>query len=174
MQVLSRLLKVQRNKSQCTIVFFIVSFLCLLFVISKLIYHIPVWLSIDFCDSILANRDGSFGFFPYFPQKRQTFLCKKSVFFVFFRSSPLLSHLIYWSLFCRRSDNTVSIAPLDCTAFQLISCFLQNCLLTQYIPPQMAMASTRYPGLRRLLSSDCPNTAIMPTMAPLPSSTVRR
>ena len=53
-------------------------------------------------------------------------------------------------------------------------CFLQNCLLTQYIPPHSRTASTRYTGFFMELTSDCPNTAIMAIITPLPSSMVMR
>ena len=53
-------------------------------------------------------------------------------------------------------------------------CFLQNCLLTQYIPPHSRTASTRYNGFFMELTSDCPNTAIMAIITPLPSSMVMR
>lgn len=65
-------------------IFYCKFFMFTFFVIPKLIYHIPVWLYIDFCDSILANRDGSFGFFPYFPQKKDRLSCAKSLSFSYF------------------------------------------------------------------------------------------
>ena len=43
-----------------------------------------------------------------------------------------------------------------------------------YIPPHSRTASTRYNGFFMELTSDCPNTAIMAIIKPLPSSMVMR
>ena len=73
-------------------IFYCKFFMFTFFATPKLIYHIPVWHSIDFCDSILANRDGSFGFFPYFPQKKTDFLVRKvCLFHVFPKQSASIS-----------------------------------------------------------------------------------
>lgn len=53
-------------------------------------------------------------------------------------------------------------------------CRLQNCLLARYMPHQITTARIRYTGFRIALTSDCPNTAIMATMTPLPSTMVMR
>ena len=53
-------------------------------------------------------------------------------------------------------------------------CRLQKCLLARYMPHQMRTARMRYTGFFMELTSDCPNTAIMATMTPLPSSIVMR
>ena len=58
--------------------------------------------------------------------------------------------------------------------YQFKSCFLQNFLLPQYIPAQMAMARMRYTGFFSELTSDWPKRAIMATITALPARRVSR
>ena len=78
----------------------------------------------------------------------------------------LLSLLLLYALSAKKSS-----ASHFC---QFKSCFLQNFLLTQYIPAQMAMARMRYTGFFSELSSDWPKRAIMATITALPARRVSR
>ena len=78
----------------------------------------------------------------------------------------LLSLLLLYALSAKKSSAS--------QFYRSKSCFLQNFLLTQYIPAQIARARMSYTGFFSELSSDWPKRAIMATITALPARRVSR